>query len=411
MKRTFSLLMSAALLASTLSAIPAAAVPRMTTMAMAPLKLLKPAEPLPVDNCTFFLTQHWPADPDAVHQLLPKAQISYQPERRNWKQMIVRYDTQVVTLTRQTSREQVADQKNYYLELLPRLDQDRNLAVTRDLGRKASLIKQTVSVSSLDSDDPEWPKLISGLAQLWHGTVLYRDELLDTRLRVLLARRDDWEDDSTVPYFPSALARRARTERLLTVRKLPIYKNLAPIVTEEELQGQAARQVMERALTLLVLASTSTTLTRPEAADMLMTWGLLHELTPSEKAYLTKDEPSDEEIQAVNLRFEAAYALLWALGVAPKTTFPGKPSDLLGLIQRVKSRSFRSWFDHAKLRPSSQILDQLDLAYRVSWAKKSYSDLDYKPLRDLQSNLVHEWYHSLSWLVARKGWDQVKTEY
>lgn len=404
MKKFLPLLLTSLMLSGSLTA-------NWTLPAAAAVKLAEPAEQLPVDNCTFYLTTYALENPDQIHQLLPAAQLAYLPDRDNWSQLKISYGTQIVTLTRQSNPTQVGQQKLTYQKLLPALDNDRNLVVTQDLGRKSNQLKQMITVRTLDPTDPDWSRLISSLAQLWHSTVLYRDEVLDPRLRVLLARDDDWETGSQIPYFDSALARKSRNEQILLQRKIPILKNLAPIVSEEELAPQAARQVMERAVTLLILASSTTTITRAEAGDMLNHWGLIHELTPSERTYLTTPEVAAEDEAKMNLRFESAYALLWALGVTSGTPFPGQLTDLKGLIARVKGRNFNVWFDQARLRPRSEILNQLDLAYRLSWAKKQANAQDYKPLQDLQGSLLQEWYYALSWLAnPTNGWDKVKTE-
>lgn len=395
MKALLKTLVGAALLLTV-----AAPAPAVTLTALHPaIRILKPLAPLPVDAVNLYLTQTYLADIEQLKQDLPGLSTSYTPDKTHWKQARIQYGTQTVILKRETLSNQVSSRKQDLSSLLSRLDPAKTLKVTQDIGLKVPLVKQVVSASSSNPDDPKWAELVSGLAQLWHGTINYRDELLDNRLRVLLARAADHEPGSEVPYFPSALNRRARSEAILKARKVQVHKSLPPVVAEEELVTMPARQVFERGMTLLVLGSTTTTLTRREGAERLREWGLLHELTPGERAYLADEDLTDEELNAMNWRFESAYALLWSVGVAPDAGYPSDLSNLPGLLTRVKSRSFSRWLHEARFRPSGQILDRLDLTRRLQRAISEQQTQGWKPYPNLNPAVNALWQHALSWVV------------
>lgn len=370
------------------------------------IRLLPPATPLPVDDLSFHLSQYQAASPSAVRWLLPAAQISFEPNAEDWQSAVIRYDTQIITLRRERQPERLAESKQATRQLLLELDNNKNLQVTRDLELKNLLLKQVISVHTLDPDDPYWSNVISGLAQLWHAPVIYRQEVLDDRLRVILAADKDSDPENSIPYLPAALARRQRNENMLLQRKIPILKNLPPVPAEEELELRPARQTLKRALVLLALASTSTTMNRREAANLIYFWGLRHELTPSERDYLTSSELTNAEREKMNWRFESAYILLWSLGIVDAAPYPSKISDIPGLISRIKNKSFEQWMSEVKYRNPSEILDRLDLAFRLNWALAKQQERQWKAYTDLVPEVVPEWLHALDWMSSpQQKWD------
>ncbi|PKL75939.1 MAG: hypothetical protein CVV27_12835, partial [Candidatus Melainabacteria bacterium HGW-Melainabacteria-1] len=160
-----------------------------------PQKILKPAAPLPVDRMNLYLTQNRPAELDVLSKLMPGVSISYTPDKGNWQQAVLRYDTQTVVLHRERRPDLIRAQQQSLKQLLSRLDPNGRLGVTSEISGKADLIKEVISARSSDPDDPKWAELVSGMAQLWHGLLGYREELLDPRLRVLLARASDYEEN------------------------------------------------------------------------------------------------------------------------------------------------------------------------------------------------------------------------
>lgn len=402
MKRLVSALMGTLLLAGSLSALPALPVNAATPLP----RVLKAAFPLPVDSCKLYLTQTQAPDPEVIPTLLAGARVTYQPSRKDWKKAEIRYGTQIVKLERVADYWHVRDEKVSLNNLLTRLNALKNPTTGYELDQKRAYLQQVLYITSSDPDDPDWPQLLSAMSQVWRGTLRYRDEMLDPRLRVLLAPNNDIDPNSEVAYFPSSLARRTRSEQLLMQRKIPIYKNYPPLLAEEELVLRKPKEVLKRALVLLVLGSTTTTLTQTEGYELLKKWGISHELTAKEWDYLRDTDLNETELGLMNWQFESAYSLLWALGIAQKATFPTETSDLKNLIQRIESRSFEQWYVQAKLRKPSEILDQLDMYQRVLWAraeqnKREWPDLGIKPYVALH------WTISLLWLTSNDSWDSL----
>jgi hypothetical protein len=351
------------------------------------------------------LTQHHDIDLKAIKWILPQAQISYSPNAENWVQATVQYNTQILTLTREQSRKAVQKQGQKFDSLLPALDASQTLNVTTELKEKNKKLNQVVNIKALDRQDPYWRSVVSTLAQTWHAPILYRDEILDTRLRVLLAHFTDSDPESIIPYLPSALARRERTEQTLLKRKIPIYKNLPPVLAEEEVHFRSASDILKRAMVLLTVASTSTTLSRYDAAEMIYAWGLRHEVTPAERAYFFNVNFGELEKQEMNLRFEAAYILLWSIGLANQANFPSQLSPVSSAIQKVKSRKFASWMRDVKLRNPSEILERLDWAYRLNYALQQQKQNNWDSFAGLRAEVVPQWYQALTWITGTQKWD------
>jgi len=142
-----------------------------------------------------------------------------------------------------------------------------------------------------------------------------------------------------------------------------------------------------------------------DAMEFLKKRKVADSLSPQEREFLKRDDLSDEEKGAMTWRYEALWALLWALGKVDELEFPEKQSDASKAI-KIVIESGDEFVEKAELRDASEILDQADLNYRCYWLVRD-AMLKEKPLEKISASINYERLYALNWLIRymRKSWD------
>ena len=212
-----------------------------------------------------------------------------------------------------------------------------------------------------------------------------------------------------VPYPEKAWARKAASEAALAARGIEVPDTLPPLVSEDELVLQDRDDIVGRARALLLTAlrAESVASGEPMSADVLLSKMPLADdhLSPEERGFLEKETPSQSECAQFMWRYESLYLLEWALGMVAELPFPAEPCDTASTVAKlIEMRG-------PAVRPGPEILDALDLTYRLHWhiRQQRLKKLGETPGAD--ADVVMERHHALNWLVRfqHAGWDMVDT--
>lgn len=232
----------------------------------------------------------------------------------------------------------------------------------------------------------------------------------DPQGRVLVSAADGKADaDACVPYPEKALARKALTEARLAARGIEVPGTLPPLVCEDELALRTRDEAVERAraLLLVVLRAESVASGEPMPVEILLSKMPLGDdaLSPSEQAFLAQENPSLQDCAQYIWRYESLYLLEWALGLVDELPYPGAPVDAASTVATlIEMRGPR-------LRTSAEILDALDLHYRLHWHIRQSRLKKLGEAAGVDADVVMERHHTLNWLVRfqHAGWDEVDT--
>lgn len=214
---------------------------------------------------------------------------------------------------------------------------------------------------------------------------------------------------ASLPEQALALARRARTEGKLAALGIAVPAHLPPLVCEKELALRGEDEIAGRAQALLVCAlrAESCMAGQPIAVKDLMAklpkaalW-----LSPEEQAYLDLPEPTPHQSVQALWRYEAAYVMVWALGLVDALPYPDKACDPGLVVEAVTGKK------KPALRDAGDILDALDLTYRLHWHIRQTRLKQEKEAEGVDASVVQERHHALNWLVRfqHAAWDQVDT--
>jgi hypothetical protein len=255
----------------------------------------------------------------------------------------------------------------------------------------------------------EWALRANALLLLPDG------QLRDPQLKVLVSTADgSAEADAVVPFPADAWQRKASTEATLAGRGLHPPATLPPVVAEPELRLRSAAEVGQRAVALLAAALRAESLAAgnplPMAELEQKLPGVRRALSPQEAAFMDAEQPPAADLTQFSWRYESLLTLEWALGLL-ELPWPDGPCDAATVSRTLLERAEQVVGAKARLRPAAEILDALDLHYRLHWLVRQ-SRIDGKPLpAGLDAGVVSERHHALNWLTGFENadWDDTDT--
>ena len=232
----------------------------------------------------------------------------------------------------------------------------------------------------------------------------------DPRGRVLVNVTDGLADPlARLPYPEQALARKAATEAALAARGITVPDTLPPLICEDELALRTRDEAIERARALLLVALRADSVTSGQAVpvDALLSKMPLADdaLSPFEQAFLQLETPAAQDCAPFIWRYESLYLLEWALGLVDQLPYPDAPTDSAATVATLIDMR------GPQLRGASEILDALDLHYRLHWHIRQSRLKQGVEVAGLDADVVSERHRALNWLVRfqHAGWDEVDT--
>lgn len=251
-----------------------------------------------------------------------------------------------------------------------------------------------------------------------HNAILYdaTHHFRDPDGHLLLA------DDATppdaaaqLPYPADARQRKAQNDLLLRNRLIDCPETLPPVVGEDEVKLRDAAEIAERALALFLIAVRAESIAKeqPLAPELLREkaprgWSAL---SPWEAAFMQQPQPHENDVGAAGWRYEALFALQWALGLQPALPFPDDLCDVPTVATQMIAQGEADFCREATRRGTAELLDALDLHQRLLWAaRQAYHD-GTPPPAAINGHVIAQRQHALNWLTNPDGpdWDEVDT--
>lgn len=253
-----------------------------------------------------------------------------------------------------------------------------------------------------------WGWQANAIVYLPDGTVRNPDGL------VLQYPDGNLELDADVPYPAEALQRKARTEQYLASLDLHPPISLPPVVGETELQLRSADEVAKRSLAVMLSAIQAERFRdhktlEPNPFTESCPLGMAA-LTPKEREFINNKQPTEQDIVNMSWRYEALLALQWALNWQTELAFPDSICEVPPLVEKGMQYSEQTT-SKITLRDTGELLDVLDLHYRLHWLAREYRIKQQQPSNALLESVIQERHHALNWLTCYENadWDEVDT--
>ena len=234
-------------------------------------------------------------------------------------------------------------------------------------------------------------------------------------LTILMTHDGAFSDSAELPYPPDAIARRAQSlTQLQGLRPTP-PASMPPSLGNAEVVLRSVRDVVERTLALLCVATLGIAISEGRKVSEVMAEMQqrnptgLNALTPSEKAFVHAEAADANTAMQMSWRFEALNTLLWALtGDGVPLESANEHVDVNKVTQRVLE--IASTPDRQRLRPAGEILDLLDLTWRQHWIVRQARQTEVA-VEGLQPGVVLERHYALNWLTGFQNESGLETEW
>jgi hypothetical protein len=223
------------------------------------------------------------------------------------------------------------------------------------------------------------------------------------------------DPEAQVPFPEDARKRCERQTQWLRSNKVHIPDTLPPVIGDGEVVFRPAAEVAQRMLALFLVAVRAESLATEDEIPVAelrskSPFGFAA-LSPAERQFLNARLPTQQEIVDFAWRYEALFVLEWALGLVKALPFPSKICDVPLVARLAMESNATEYIQSAALRPAAQILDVLDVHFRVHWAVTEARLNNVPAPAKLDGGVVMERHHALNWLIQfeDKEWDDVDT--
>lgn len=213
--------------------------------------------------------------------------------------------------------------------------------------------------------------------------------------------------------YEASFARKSRTEDYLRSVGVPINANLPRVEDESETRLRSANDVAERCVVLYAVSAIGFGAASFRAVEWLKKESLWGAASPAEQAFLSKTTPPQNEIANASWRVEALWTLLWSLGKVESLEFPTETCDI-DLVQELMpppDTSCEEFLRTSQILSLSEILDEVDMIYRIHWAVVESRLNGEEPPSSVNSSVVYERHYALNWLTYyADDWDDITTD-
>lgn len=170
-----------------------------------------------------------------------------------------------------------------------------------------------------------------------------------------------------------------------------------------------AQAIARRALTLFSTISLAFGNPRDEIVSWLKEEGLWEELSPTELAFVSSQNPTQKQKINASWQSEALIVLLWALGKVNKLPAPNEQCDT-SLFQKLFPVA--ELMASAERRDDDALMDMADELEELHWQARHAKLRGRAIPSHLNIEIIQERHHAINWIIGYDGlpWDEVATD-
>ena len=207
--------------------------------------------------------------------------------------------------------------------------------------------------------------------------------------------------------------RKHRTNEFLKNFKVPILEHLPLVEDFSEAQFRDEKDVAERCVILYgIIFVVHGEASGNEMIEYFKEFALWEKVSPKEKKFLKNKNPGKQDKIDHSWKIESLNVLLWSLQKFDELELPLEMCSFEHIEDLPDLNVDPSaWIEKARLRNQEEILNQVDLIYRIHWATRD-AELNNKPVPGgFDSGVVFERHYALNWLVMyAEQWDDITTD-
>lgn len=209
--------------------------------------------------------------------------------------------------------------------------------------------------------------------------------------------------------YEEALARKLRSEAILTKQGLPTASELPCFAPASLIQMRTQEETIARAAAVSCISHRAQLDYLNDLDEFMQEEGIFPFLTADEKRfYFSSPDRESPHNAPYTWRIEGAHALYWALGHMLRLDYPDAPTDHKVLFHLFFTRGLEGFRASSRLRLTGEVLDAADLYFRYLALCRRRSGEDAGAPGMLAHLVVHERYVALCWLLGRGEWDTLQ---
>jgi hypothetical protein len=219
-----------------------------------------------------------------------------------------------------------------------------------------------------------------------------------------------YHDQSREAYTEEQIKRKEKSEAFLSANGIKTNKNLPCISSSESVELRTLKEVIDRAYSLLIIAVKGEGIEQ-ELLVKTVQAKKIESFSPKEIQIYQAESLNDQERAYATWRYESLYTMLWALGKMDELKYPSEICDVQEIVGKIFQPSREEFEGTARLRSKSEILDELDKAYRMNWACVDARIKGQQVEGNINPSVIYERHYSLNWLTKyqNQDWDDVQT--
>lgn len=251
----------------------------------------------------------------------------------------------------------------------------------------------------------------------WRANViiyLYDNTIRNPDGDVLQDPYGKFDKNATMPYPLDAKQRKAKKEQYLKELGINVPTSLPPVVAESEVVLRSPDEIAHRALALMICCIQAEGFYEndpidPDEFKQRCPIGYAA-LSDNERAFIHSKQPEQKDVINKSWRYEALLALQWAIEWQSQLPFADTVCDSSDLVNQAMNYNQQP-NQSVNLRPVSEILDALDLHYRLHWLTREYGREDKALPASINGGVIYERHYALNWLTnfENADWDDVDT--
>lgn len=219
--------------------------------------------------------------------------------------------------------------------------------------------------------------------------------------------------DADIVETKASLARKQRSIAILKSKQIKYIDGLPTIPDSTQIINREAADIAKR---IIILGAVSV---KGELRSSDIPFQILEkyninpdDVSPYERHILQSKDLEDQDYVNAIWRYESLNVLMWASGYVDKLYFPSDIVQVTSITTPIReSTDFSGFKQKLNMRSKDEILDQLDLIYRLHWACVDARINNQPPLNGVNQSVVYERHYALNWLINRynEAWDNVST--
>ena len=206
----------------------------------------------------------------------------------------------------------------------------------------------------------------------------------------------------------TAVERKKKSEERLASLGIHIVDELPPMEEESLVVPRTGQEIAQRILVLTYLNCVAADSNlQQDVIAFLKQESLWENASAEEKRLFEKSQLSEEDTSKIGWRGESIWLLLWTINRVDALDLPASEVNIRDVFERLPAfmSDTRDFIQSASIRPLSEILDQSDFIFRLTWTihvqPGGTNEMIFDP------SIAYERHYAISWVTsAHETWDE-----